>query len=318
MTTNDISASTSRRRRAALCLALGAACLAVARPSPAQQATTLHPNIGWSPAPAQAPASSAVQPVQATSPFHFPADLLEQMKRINDSADLTQKGDRETAQGDWLQAMNDYQQALSLWPYEQEALYGVADDSLKRGDMAGAVGYYRRAIYTHPDPPVLPLFHENNVFRLMEYALLLSQTGQQAEALAVYRHGAALFNVMDGRPRHKVALPDFGDGPGQSPFSPQALQAMAHVRWAEDHSDFDAKGAAAHLQRAVALAPDSPVVYYYRARYEARHVHDYKAVKADFDQAAQLGGPEVGDAVQQEEHFFRHEIAAATQTKLSQ
>ena len=265
------------------------------------------------------PPPTTLQEVLARTPFHFPANLVEQMKEIDGSAALAQKGDHEANQGNTSLAVSDYQQALALWPYEQEALYGVADDSLKRGDVAGAVGYYRQAIYTRPDPPTLPIFHENNVFRLMEYALLLSQTGQQAEALTVYRHGAALFNVMDGRPRHKVALPDLGDQAGAGAFHAPGIAGDGARRLGRGPLRLRRQRRGGALAAGGGARPGlRRLVYYYRARYEARHVRDYKAVKADFDPAAELGGSDVGDAVQQEEHFFRHEIAAAPQTKISQ
>jgi tetratricopeptide (TPR) repeat protein len=233
------------------------------------------------------------------------------------------KGDLEARQSDWTDAVKDYQQALMLFPDNTTALYGLGDESLQRGDIATAVPFYRRAVYAQPNASVLdptvfqPLtIRESNAFRVMEYARLLSLTGQQ-EALTVYRHGAQMLNYMDGHPRTGVMLPDFGDGPGQIAFTPQRLQALAQVGWAKDHSDFDVAGAGARLQQAIALFPDSPAPYFYRGRYEARHRHDFKAVKADFDKAAQLGDAAAADAVQQERHFFRNFLPPATPARLS-
>ena len=251
---------------------------------------------------------TTLQEVIATAPFHLPADVVKQMENNNESASLAEKGDGEAGKGNWSLAVADYQQALTLWPNDQAALYGLGDYSLTKGYTQAALGYYYQAVYTHPEPPQLPQFQEPNAYRLMEYALLLSQTGQQEEALAVYRHAAQTLNV-----HLRMPLPDFGDNPGQVPFTPQRLQAMALVGWAYDHDDFDRAGAWARLQQAVTLSPDSPVPYFYRARYEARYGTDYKAAGADFDKAAQLSDADTADAVQQERHLFQYRIDAATQ-----
>ena len=261
-----------------------------------------------------------LEEVLATSPFHFPPAVVEWMRKTDEGAKLSQKGDLEAGEGDWPDVVKDYQQALTLSPNDPSALYGLGDESLQRGDIAAAVAYYRHAIYNHPNtgaltPPVFqtPVISENNAFRVMEYSRLLSLTGQQDEALTVYRHGAQMLNYIDGHPRPRLMLPDFGDGPGQVAFTPQRLQALAQVGWAEDHSDFDVAGAGARLQQAVSLFPDSPVPYFYRARYEARHLHDFKAVAADLDRAEQRGDTVATDAVQQERHFFRAFLSSATE-----
>ncbi len=263
---------------------------------------------------------SSLEELLATSPFHLPPALVEWMRKTDGSAKLSQKGDLEASQGNWSDAVKDYQEALTLSADNSAALYGLGDDSLQHGNVADAVPYYRRAVYDPPEtgtsiPLVLqpPAFRENNAFRVMEYARLLSLTGQQEEAQFVYRHGAQMINYMYGHPHSRLMLPDFGDGAGQIAFTPQRLQALAQAGWAEDHSDFDMAGAGARLQQSVALFPDSPVPYYYRARYTARHGHDFKAVKADFDKAAQLGDAAAIDAVEQERHFFRHSLGPAAQ-----
>jgi tetratricopeptide (TPR) repeat protein len=295
---------------------------AFAQMAPSQTPATVSPkSVTVKPLAKTPPLSSStsLEELLARLPFHLPAATIEWMRKTDEASNLAIQGDQEAAQGNWPQALGDYQQALTISPYDSGALYALGDESLRRGDLADAVARYRKAIYNPPDagsltPTVFqPLvFHENNAFRVMEYARLLSLTGQHEEALTVYRHGANLLNIGDGSRHLKLMLPDFGDGPGQIPFTPNHLQALAQVGWAADHSDFDWKAGGARLQNAVALFPDSPVPYFYRARYEARHIHDYKAVKADFDKAAQLGGADAAGAVQQEEHFFRHQIEAVT------
>ncbi len=314
-----------RNYQCLLCVASVAVLLrgvAMAQAAPSQPSTTQPPTMSpkqASSTPKSAPPST-LEEVLATSPFHFPPAVVEWMRKTDEGANLSQKGDLEARQGDWPDAVKDYQQALTLSPNDPAALYGLGDDSLQRGDVAVAVPYYRHAIYNHPDtgtltPPVFqpPIISENNAFRVMEYARLLSLIGQQEEALTVYRHGAQMLNNMNGGARMRMRLPDFGDGPGQIAFTPQRLQTLAQVGWAEDHSDFDVAGAGARLQQAVTLFPDSPVPYFYRARYEARHQRDFKAVKADFDKAAQLGDGVSTDAVEQARHFFRDFLPATTQ-----
>lgn len=286
------------------------------------QVPPTHPSPTAPPKPAPStitPTSSAMEEFLAKAP-HLPAALAEWLRKTDASARLSQKGDLEAGQGNWSDAVKDYQEALTLFPDDSAALYGLGDDSLQRGGLTAAVAYYRRAIYAPPNTSALAptafqpfTIRESNAFRVMEYARLLSLTGQQEEALTVYRHGAQMLNFMDGHPRTGLMLPDFGDGPGQIAFTPQRLQALAQVGWAKDHSDFDVAGAGARLQQAAALFPDSPVPYFYWARYEARHRHDFKAVKADLDRAEQLGDALAADAVQQERHFFRAFLPTATQ-----
>jgi len=266
--------------------------------------------------------SSTMEEFLATSPLHFPPAMKEWMKKTDEAGHLAEKGDLEVSIGDWTDAVGDYQQVLTLSPDHSGALYGLGKDSLQRKDIAAAVAYYRRAIYSPPSTDILiplafqsPVIRENNVFHIMEYARLLSLTGQQEEALFVYRTGAQRLNYIDGHPHLKLMLPDFGDGPGQIGFTPTRLQALAQVGWAEDHSDFDEAGARARLQQAVSLFPDSPLPYFYRAMYEARSLNDFKGASADFDKAAQVGDPAAVDAVQWEKNFYRDFLPIMPQTK---
>jgi tetratricopeptide (TPR) repeat protein len=245
----------------------------------------------------------------ATGQLVFPPDLQAKFDAIEKAGKLADKGGNEATGGDWTDAVADYQQALSLDPNEGSALYGLGDYSLIKGYTQAALGYYRQAIYTHPDPPALPQIRAGNAFRLMEFALLLSQTGQQDEALTVYRHAKQMFRI-----NLKMPLPDFGDGPGQVPFTPPRLQAMAQVGWAYDYGDFKPTEAGARLQQAIALDPDSPVPYFYRALHEIRHGQDYKAALVDLDKAEQLGDGADADAVEQERHFYRYWLDWAAQT----
>ncbi len=251
----------------------------------------------------------------ATGKIQLPPEMQAKFDQGNQSALLSSQGNYEAGKGNWAKAVSLYQQALSLDPADSGALYGMGDYSLTKNDLQAAVGYYRRAVYNYPDTPSPPTvtFGESNAFRVMEYALLLNETGQQDEALTVYRHGAQLLNYMDGRPHLKLMLPDFGDGTGQIAFTPERLQALAQVGWAIDHVDFDTKGAWARLQQAAGLFPDSPVPYFYRAQHELRYRQDSKAARADFDKAAQIGSAADADAVQEMRHIFRGQLGEETQ-----
>lgn len=188
---------------------------------------------------------STLQEVIAAAPFRFSPDQVKWMEKTNEGGILAQKGEKEANQGDWTQAAVDYQQALALCPGEQTASYGLGEHAQAEGDIQSAIDYYRQAIYDYADakPPALPPFGESNAFRVMEYAILLSQAGQQEEAIRVYNRGAYLSNYTGGYPRPRLPLPEFGTETGQLAYTPQRLQALADVGWAADHVDFDREGA---------------------------------------------------------------------------
>jgi len=220
------------------------------------------------------------------------------------SAKVSEAGDAAAQKGDWETAKTDYQQALFLWPDNPLALYGLAKGAENDGNTAAAIGYYRTAIYSH-DPKVYGTvpgdgYRTNDVGRMMEFVLLLSQAHQDTEAQKVYKRAAYVLNYQDskftGKPFLKVLLPEFGTGPGQTAYTPQRLQAMAHVTLSILSAGFDGKAAMPEIQKAVQLYPDSPVAYYYLG--ERLYAKSDKGAKAAYEKAAQLGGPQVGSAAQ--------------------
>ncbi len=267
---------------------------------------TASAQIGSSSAKPAKKTPSTLEEVIAAAPFRFSVDQVRRMKKANESGVLAQKGENEANQGNWTQADIDYQQALALLPSNQIALYGLGDHAQAEGDTQSAIEYYRQAIYDYADakPPALPPFGESNAYRVMEYAVLLSEAGQQEEAVRVYNRGAYLSDYMGGHPRPRPPLPEFGTETGQIAYTPQRLQALADVGWAIDHVDFDREGAKARLEQAVKLFPDSPLPYFYRARHILRTSRDRKAASADFDKAAHLGDPVAADAVDRDRHFY--------------
>lgn len=223
--------------------------------------------------------------------------------KIGPSAKVSEAGDAAAQKSDWETAKTDYQQALYLWPDNSLALYGLAKCAENDGDMAAAIGYYRTAIYSH-DPKVYGTipgdgYRTNDVGRMMEYVLLLSQAHQDAEAKKVYKRAAYVLNYQDskftGKPFLKVLLPEFGTGPGQIAYTPLHLQAMAHVTLSLLSAGFDGKAAMPEIQKAVQLYPDSAVAYYYLG--ERLMAKSDKGAKAAYQKAAQLGADRVGAAV---------------------
>ena len=226
-----------------------------------------------------------------------PGDL-EALARFDKGVKLAHRGTAETKQGNWPQAEEHYRQALAIWPENREALYGLGQHAEAVGDVAGAIAYYRTAIYTNDPNQSSDGFRENNGSRLMEYAILLSEAGQAKEALTIYRRAEHVVDYIDGHQNVDVLLPTFR--PGGWAYTPKRLRAMAHIGIALDINGNDDKAARVHLQKAVALAPDSPLSYFYRGQAEYKWFGQYDKAKADYEYARQFGNAEVEDAVEKE------------------
>ena len=221
------------------------------------------------------------------------------LNRMNSSAKLARQGNIAADQGKWKEAKADFQQAQELFPNYMEALYGLGRCAEAEGDTASAIQYYRTAIYSH-DPGrygTVPGdgYQTNDVGRMMEYVLLLSQVGQTTEALSVYQRAAGLLNYRDGQQYLDVLLPDFS--PGGLSYTPQRMQAMAHVAIAYGKEGFNDTIALSHLQQAVALAPDMPQPYFYRAQHWSHTRNGYAKANADYTKAAKTGDVSVRNAV---------------------
>lgn len=223
--------------------------------------------------------------------------------KIGPSAKLSEAGDAAAQKGDWETARNKYLDALNLWPDNTLALYGLAKCAENDGDTAAAIGYYRTAIYSQDRKVYGTIpgdgYRTNDVGRMMEYVLLLSQAHQDVEAQKVYKRAAHVLNYQDsqftGKPFLKVLLPEFGNAPGQIAYTPQRLQAMAHVTLSLLSAWFDGKVAMPEIQKALQLYPDSAVANYYLG--ERLMAKSDKGAKAAYEKAAQLGDDKVGAAV---------------------
>ncbi len=215
------------------------------------------------------------------------------------SLTLTKKGGDSARHLLWREAGQEYSQALSLWPDNKAALYGLAKCSQATGDKTKAVAYYRKAIYSNTSTD--SEFGEGNVGRLMEYAILLASAGQEAEALLVYNHAAYSLDYQDseshgGKPTLVVLLPELTPEPtlpDQVRYTPERLQALAEVAIAHQESGFgSSKDAIAHMQEAVRLYPNSPVTNYYLGEVQLR-AGSSAVAKAAYQKAAQMGDAQV-------------------------
>lgn len=244
----------------------------------------------------------------------FSKDEKDQMNDMGRSSVIATRADQEVKDGDWTTAVDDYQQAISLWPKNQEALYGMGQYSLTQNKLMDAVGYYRSAMYDATPPPYVGYIDETDARRVMEFALLLSRAGFAEESLNAYRKGATLLNFVDGQQQLQVPLPDFSGGTGQLTLTPAHLQAMADVGWAIGYASFDRQAALAHLQEAIKLAPDSAVAYFYRGRHKASWQADYSAAATDFKKASLLAGPGLSNIIDAQKKFFRGPAATMIKT----
>ncbi len=223
---------------------------------------------------------------------------MEALARVDRSVRVAQQGDALMNSGLWQQARDRYQQALALWAENDQAFYGLGKCAANAGDLAGAVAYYRKAVYTDGPNQSSDGYRENNGGRLMEYALLLSEAGRTQEALTVYRRGERVVDYIDGHQNVDLLLPTFR--PGGWAYTPQRLRAMAHIGLAMDRVGRDDKAALAHLQKAVALAPDSPLPYFYRSRLAYTYLGQIEKAKVDYEHARQFGDADVEAAVEKE------------------
>ncbi len=207
------------------------------------------------------------------------------MLASNRSYKLSKAGNDFAKQGDWQNAQDCYQQALDQYPTNPDALYGMAECSRVAGDTNAEIGFYRKVVYS--TNPADKGFGETNPERLMKFALLLSQAGYADEALAVYHHAVPLINYMDGKQNIPVLLPAFGLAPGQVPYTPRCLQALAHAGIAIKTQDREAE--AAHLEEAIRLQPNLGLAYFYKAKTIAGRAGHLREARDAFRAAALYG-----------------------------
>jgi tetratricopeptide (TPR) repeat protein len=224
-----------------------------------------------------------------------PATDQESFRRLDTGVSLDKQGDADAVRADWQAAAIQYQSSLKIWPGNQQALYGLGRCAEADGNTDDAIRYYRSAIYTHPDPPMLPTIREGNVDKLMEYVLLLSQAGHEDEALAIYHRASGLLNYDQGQPNVDVLLPDFASG--EANYTPQRLQAMAHVAIAVVYFAAGDNRAEQELKQAIQLAPESAIPHFYLGK--ILYAHNDIGAKAEYEKAIDLDGGQVGAAAKE-------------------
>lgn len=198
------------------------------------------------------------------------------------------------------EAIHSFQTAINYEHTDGLAYQRLAEAYTAAGQFDKAVDTYRKVMYNQLGPGV-----GNNqgakVEVLMQFALLLQRTNHIEEAVTAYRRGAYLLNYRDsenheGKPYLKVMLPTFGSG-GDIPYTPQRLQALAHIAIAIETFSFGDKEALAHLREAVQLYPDAPVAHFYLG--EQLHRMQNKEAKSAYAKAAALGDDQVVAAAQE-------------------
>ena len=183
-------------------------------------------------------------------------------------------------------AVQAFQEALRIEPFEFLAQQRLAEAYQANQQPELAVAAYRAYIYPKPGQD-WTTSNQVSATVLMNYCLVLLQTGQEQEALAMYNRGLPLLNYDHGRQKLDVLLPVIG--PGESPYTPQFLQAMACLGVGIETSGFDEK----RLKEAVKLAPDSVAANFYLGKYLFGRE---PGAKAAFEKAVALGDSTTAEA----------------------
>lgn len=244
-------------------------------------------------------AENTVQPISPMANLRdmpivsgLPKINFDGIRKMSDSMEFSKLGDQAIKIQHWKAAGLYYNQALDLWSESPDALYGLAQCAHAAGDTAREADYYRKAVYqssyqqgTEQPPP----FRETGIPRLMEAAIVLSKAGQAAEAIYVYHHAAAIVNYTSGKPNLQVLLPAFGNAPGQLSYTPQRLQALAHVAQSIVSKTFDGTVVVSEAQEAVRVSPDSPIANYYLGEALAGWHRPNREALAAYQAAARYG-----------------------------
>lgn len=211
----------------------------------------------------------------------------------NRSYKLSKEGDGFAKQDDWQNAQDNYQKALDEYPTNPDALYGMAECSRIAGDTTREIEYDRKALYSartgRPDDDG---FRTINTVKLMKFALLLSQSGDADEARTVFNRAANILDYMDGKPNLPLLLPPSGMGPGRVPYTPQRLQAMAHLGLnvpGIDNQFLSDEEKRAHLAEAIRLQPDLGLAYFYKGKAIAGRAGHLREARDAFRAAALYG-----------------------------
>jgi tetratricopeptide (TPR) repeat protein len=165
----------------------------------------------------------------------------------------------------------DYRELVQIDSDIPNEYYGLAEALVGQGRIMEALAVYKRVVYwpLNIDPQALAVMQARDtpsprdcnlpVYAVawMKYALLLSQTGQNAEAFAVYSQALHVATLM--------AHPDLKPLSGTEQPTPTELQAAAHIALGllVNDTSCDPEQAMSEFAQARALAPDAAAANYY-------------------------------------------------------
>ena len=192
---------------------------------------------------------ACLAPARADGPKPLPAQV--KADRIQ-SIRLSQEGDRFLRSGAPEAAENDYRLAMKLWPFNPLPYPGLAEALKSEGKPEEAIHVYRALFYNSRSASTAA----QDPLHLMNFALLLNETGHWQEAVSIYEKGlpdSADAEVLKAAGRFDPSLP-----------MPDQMEALAHVARGIEYGRYgDSGDAMSEYERAMVRTPDLSVVNYY-------------------------------------------------------
>lgn len=247
----------------------------------------------------------------AVADIHHAPEPPEVTATRERSVALITAGQKLFDAGNFAAAAITFRQAIAVGLNDPNAYIGLAESLNAQGKSVEALAAYRELIYELPvrqstssrDPekaaahraqvlqnPTQREFGSASVRVWMNYAILLCQSGQWAEAAAFYQRAAARVPTGDG--------PSLALQAGPSAPSLAELEAMAYVALGVDYAyRLELEKAVAEYDQAWRLQPDSPMVNYYYGL-TLKSLGRINEAKAAFRKAASLGSGDVKKAAE--------------------
>ncbi len=197
-------------------------------------------------------------------------------------ADL--RGEELLKAGIYSDAIGAFQEALSYEPHDGLAYQHLAEAYTAMNQPDKAIAAYRTLFYDWPGKGWGSSIGSNTTV-LMQFALVLLKTGQKAEALTVYQRGYHFLPTDRGPLPPLFTTPDFA----AADFKAAAYTAMGlhETAWGV------AADAPAYFERAIATQPAFATPYYYYGELLKGKPGRAADAVAAFNQARQLGGPQM-------------------------